>query len=700
MKYLKNRELFLSRKVNGNAINEVLQNDIAWGDSILGRMINSVLRKAKVGVNLVKIDQVISSLKEEFDKLISMSVVSNMAEEEKLFVKKIISSSILTELEKAVDGESDVNEIISITNELIKNASLNNNEDYKELVVKLKEFLSLIDKKKSKVDTKGESGEEIKADGEEISTDGEESTGVNTDGKSNVKSLDVAKVSKDNLPVSTRKFEAPKDPKSATSMYRKASIAIHPDKIKDEDIKSKANDLQAELNSTKKECDRTKNYDKLAEVVSKINDFLKNNKIEGITMDGYVYTSYMDFLLENDLPATIDKKDVVETKDDKLESTKEIFHRIFEEDYLKKWIISKEEVTKVDRKIEEESKKSTKVVIDGIDPIVEIVKLFNRAYKIHTTSTIPSGRKGGKVSNSVFNEYTYLGSGSGGTPESPGAGPWRNNVLFDKWENAVLDIIKDSKYQVLFNEDCTIKIGSADPRVNVTKKDGGRVQGGGKVLLTFINSMLDGSNLYKTGSQAAFIEKYFNVDVSKVPLGFAKDESDNSKNVPDLRKFSFKKSEIKEFNEGSIFSIDGKSKKNRTYYVCVLNKSEDGKSIFVAYSSSFNFLSRYASSQGDVSQGELPKFIKSVDFMDEDKNKKNYKTYLSKFPISKLVKNAKFNIKSILNSKDDVSPEVYEFTVTNLYNLVDDEGDYLVIKEEDLKKLKATKYDKVKKSNF
>ena len=726
MKYLKQREIFLKELNTGiqryketgdvTKINEVLENDIAWGDSLLGRLINSIIRKAKIGVNLVRIDNVIESLKSEFDKLIAKSVIENMTEEEKETISIIVSSSILSSLEESVNNNSDLDIIISITEQLILECDKEENlasEKYKELKKRLEKFLGLIKGKEKKAgDEKAgdeKAGDEKAGDekaGDEKEKAGDEKAGfkvIDGENKSDVKALDVSKADKNESPTTFRKFESPNDPLVAKSMYRKASKAIHPDRIKDESLKSKANDLQSELNYAKEEGDKTKNYDKLADVVNKINDFLRNNKMDGIVMDSYVYLSYMDFLLEN-LPVKIDKKeeetaakDVVDKENKK--SIKEIFDEIFDEDYLKIWIVSETKYRTISRKVDNKSIKSNKIVIDGIDPIIEIVKLFNRAYKIHTTSLIPSGRKGGKVSNSVFMEYTYLGSGSGGTPESPGFGPWRNNTLFNKWESAVMDIIKNSKYQVLFNENCVIKVGSADPRVNVIKKDGVSVQGGGKTLLTFINSMLDGSDLYKRGAQAAFIEKYFNVDVSKVPLGFqgpdgSNDTEINSKNISQRKKYSFKNTfDVKKIKEGTIFAISGNSKKNRTYYACAL--SIDKNYIYVVFSSSFNFLKKIAEEQGDISRGDITNFVIKKDYEDSDGKIVNYRSYLTKFPISKLSKGSKFTIKSFINSNDGSKPSEYEFMINNLYSLLDNDGDIIVIKNEHLKKLKSVRYDKI-----
>ena len=172
---------------------------------------------------------------------------------------------------------------------------------------------------------------------------------------------------------------------------------------------------------------------------------------------------------------------------------------------IKEFVLTRSQSEKIRIAIEK-IEKSDAITITGLDPIIEIVKVFNRAYKLHTTQVIPSQRTGGKVSNKTFMEYTSFG---GGSPESAGTsgGPYRNNVIFNQWENAVQNIMKDTRYQRIFREETTLKTA-----------DGNLIKEAGKNLLKFMNDMLDGDDLYKgsergatgaKGSQAAFIEKYF-----------------------------------------------------------------------------------------------------------------------------------------------------------------------------------------------
>jgi len=170
---------------------------------------------------------------------------------------------------------------------------------------------------------------------------------------------------------------------------------------------------------------------------------------------------------------------------------------------IERWVIEKTEVEKVrinlDKKL---AAKKDSVVIDGMDPVLEIVKVFNRAYKLHTTQVIPSGRSGGKVSNSVFREYHCFGSG---TPANAGesGGPYRNHAIFNQWEDCVNDVKRDKRYQCIFNAGTRLKVGNEF------------IEKAGMNLRKFMTDMIDGDELYKGGSgkeqgaQAKFLDKYF-----------------------------------------------------------------------------------------------------------------------------------------------------------------------------------------------
>lgn len=173
------------------------------------------------------------------------------------------------------------------------------------------------------------------------------------------------------------------------------------------------------------------------------------------------------------------------------------------------------------------------IIIMGMDPVLEIVKCFNRAYKIHTTQVIPSGRTGGEVTNKIFMQYTCFGSG---TPQNAGAGggPYRNNKLFDLWESSVLDIMKDKQYQKIFNNATRLKVGDE------------YIEKAGANLRKFMNDMLNGDELYGKGDgkeggvQAKFLDKYFGYkdgdDAKNTNFGGTEEREVNMANTPEPMK--------------------------------------------------------------------------------------------------------------------------------------------------------------------
>lgn len=171
---------------------------------------------------------------------------------------------------------------------------------------------------------------------------------------------------------------------------------------------------------------------------------------------------------------------------------------------LKRWMLKKTEVEKVRINLEKKlAEKRDSVVINGMDPVLEIVKIFNRAYKLHTTQVIPTGRSGGRVSNKTFMEYHCFGNGSPANA-GEGGGPYRNNVIFNSWEDCVNDVKKDKRYQCIFNVGTRIKVGNE------------YIEKAGMNLRKFMTDMLDGDELYKSGTgtdsqgaQAKFLDKYF-----------------------------------------------------------------------------------------------------------------------------------------------------------------------------------------------
>jgi len=183
----------------------------------------------------------------------------------------------------------------------------------------------------------------------------------------------------------------------------------------------------------------------------------------------------------------------------------EKFDEIFTEDVKNYFTITEEKISDFNGRV----KKRESMVFTDADPIIEIVRLFNRAWRIHTPGVIPSGRTNGKVSNSVFREYEDLGE-RGGTPNDPGSGPYRNIELYEAWFEAVQDILSDTKYRPIFSEEVVFRFKNIE-----TGEDGDSIPKAGKILLKFVNELLSDTKMYKDGAMTKFIQEYFNLD-SKV----------------------------------------------------------------------------------------------------------------------------------------------------------------------------------------
>lgn len=187
---------------------------------------------------------------------------------------------------------------------------------------------------------------------------------------------------------------------------------------------------------------------------------------------------------------------------------------------LKQWMLDKTEVEKVKVNLEKKlAEKKDSIVIQGMDPVLEVVKAFNRAYKLHTTQVIPSGRSGGKVSNKTFMEYHCFGGGSPANA-GEGGGPYRNIAIFNQWEDCVLDVMKDRRYQKIFNSNTRLKVGSE------------YIEKAGANLRKFMSDMLDGDEIYRGGSgneqggQAKLLDKYFGYKDDKEGKDLYYSESD------------------------------------------------------------------------------------------------------------------------------------------------------------------------------
>lgn len=278
---------------------------------------------------------------------------------------------------------------------------------------------------------------------------------------------------------------------------------------------------------------------------------------------------------------------------------------------LNAWVVKESEVEKIKANLEKKlAEKKDAVVIDGMDPILNIVRIFNRAYNLHTNNTIPGARTGGKVSRGVYNEYIPFGRSGGGEPNAQTEGPYRHKKTFAIWNDAVLKIMGERKYQPIFNKNTEIRVG------NVNKR------GAGVALRKFVTEMLDGEEPYKKGSQAKMLDRYFG-DMSDEDFKKLGEKDLSWKNpttgTTDVEEVEEKSAKIKESVykfvlpekikvgeggedfikdqkfSGKVLQVSGIDDKNaqKSYYLFF--QEQVGDNYYVAYSSSFLMIKAYIS---------------------------------------------------------------------------------------------------------
>jgi len=290
------------------------------------------------------------------------------------------------------------------------------------------------------------------------------------------------------------------------------------------------------------------------------------------------------------------------------------FDEIFTKEIVEYFETNEAKMAELNKTITE--REGDTMVFTSADPIIEIVRLFNRAWRIHTPGVIPSGRTGGRVSNSVFREYENLGEGSSGTPDTPGNGPYRNIELYDSWFEAVQDILSDTKYRPIFSENVIFRFVNEE-----TGQEGDEIKKGGKILLKFINDLIGDSKMYKAGAMNKFLTDYFKLDPSKIeaPNGIVDPQHPNDGKENDKTSTEIKITEvdyktmdrIDAFNSSSgnlnklfterlakdyeklAFRIDveGKEEKDvkRTYYCVYDSTTVDGYPVFLFSSDNYAY---------------------------------------------------------------------------------------------------------------
>jgi len=135
--FLKQNRYNTHYRINENAF----VNDVPWGDSIIGRMINSVARKVRINYNLAKIPLLVNQLKKNFDRLIAMSEVNITPSD----IRSIEIYELIRELIKLVKDGADVGDILQVTNQLREKVDSSDLPDKKELLIVIDKFIKFLE---------------------------------------------------------------------------------------------------------------------------------------------------------------------------------------------------------------------------------------------------------------------------------------------------------------------------------------------------------------------------------------------------------------------------------------------------------------------------------------------------------------------------------------------------------------------------
>ena len=345
------------------------------------------------------------------------------------------------------------------------------------------------------------------------------------------------------------------------------------------------------------------------------------------------YSNFISYIKEADEAEASSDKDTQASDPVKMTTSQKIIDYWSKKIDIKSFILERTEEVKIKANFEKITP-SKEIVINGLDPIIEIVKLFNRAYKLHTTKVIPNVETSdGSVSASEFANYTPFGDGTRMKAGIEG-GPYRNNMIFNDWESKVQDIIKNTKYQPIFREETVLKT-----------KAGNIIKDAGVNLLKFMNDMLDGEELYKSksggyekgmGKQAEFIQKYFGAteaEIKAAGLTFTPKETEeiksNADTMPTDANLKFKKDPIKmekldEMSESFFTCVtkDDKGKDKQIYFYVQL---ADDTYAYVTYCESFYFFKKYIKQSGQATTSDsfqgLEKQTKTEDKNDDGQYK-------------------------------------------------------------------------------
>ena len=586
MRYINTRAAFLG------TVNEAFVNDITWGGSLLGRLVNSVIREAKIGINYARVGSIAKAIEKELMAL----VAKGMSPEDQATITNITAKFLLEEIYKTVhetetsdrqkiehlvgQGEAKglIDEALAFIKILSDDVQLGAG-DKKTLISKLEKFKEELkaivlpteseeDKKKRlKADEDKELGTGAQAQIGSTQSQGQAGAAQGQAGAAQGQAEQDKKLGiEGSKEVGTKGEEPNEEPKTEEPKTEEPKTEEEPtgDGSGDDDrgdtfthngkkyqrrTKAKPEEKgedyfkgctnRQELKNTYRKLSKKYHPDTGGDTadIEKFKDIsIKyNKKLKEIYESLNILLSYSDFMSINEADEVVPaveptehanithtppeekgktiSTDITDEEDNTKDSVKKVWDRNFKEGEHKEWEVSKEESKKEQQKFEK-----AKFQIDLVDKsgehakdrIIKIANLFGKAYKLYTVPIIPSGRPGGKISNSTYREYIYVGKGDAKVPgkeEGPGYGPWVSKLVFNKFSEEIASFIEREELKKVFNN-------------GVIKRSDGKPNQPGNVLLEFIRNMIDENTLHSYDkNRSALLTKYFGLEsaAGKVP---------------------------------------------------------------------------------------------------------------------------------------------------------------------------------------
>jgi hypothetical protein len=515
MRYLHKRNEFLiqknilstSKNFNVNEeiktstlVREALENDITWGGSMIGRLINSAIRRFKIGYSQVKVEPLVKKLEDELNYLISASIEGDTLKKyNELLIRSYIEEirniclSNMTDPEKLVEllGQSTglydpndptknqrtiaiVQEALDVITDDLKDLKKIFGAERDRLIDKLSDFSDDLRKLTVPQGTPTQPTQQGAVSNFNLNF-------LNTLDKLKDSGLVNASYNFDNKFLTSYKLftetrlleneEQGKEISKNVTTQTSTKISQTTDKSTDTSKITKSEfDSVYNLVNGKKEEDQKNNPD----VIKLLNDIETNVPKDKLSTIKVEYDG-KDITLGDAIQKL------------KTETVKESRYIILENAYVPGgaagpqpggasggggatpstpqsvkdiWDLYEFDATPgITRLTQREVDELESLLTKGTqnlryepekrpDPIVSIARIFGEAHQLYFTEVIPSGRPNGRVSQKTFREYYPLGKEKGAWKDGEAPpGPFAVKSVFNKWKTGVEKLLMNQEYR-------------------------------------------------------------------------------------------------------------------------------------------------------------------------------------------------------------------------------------------------------------